>query len=175
MYIKIIRTLGLVSATVLLLGSCVKQHSIDEITDKNIKLSLNKMMCFPENLHDTTLCPKYKYVVYVDSVECSPCKIAHLGIWNYFRNELLDNDADIYIIFISAKDIVQKLLEVHSSYKHRIPIYIDTLGVFERDNPHIAEMTTEYHNFLLDQDNNIVAFGDASTNHHVRDEIYSYM
>lgn len=68
--------------------------------------------------------------------------------------------------------MVQDVLKAHTSYKHRIPIYIDTLGVFERDNPHIAEMTTEHHNFLLDQDNNIVAFGDASSNHHVRDEIY---
>lgn len=68
--------------------------------------------------------------------------------------------------------MIDNIREVYDAYKHRIPIYIDSLGVFKRDNPHIAEMTTEFHSFLLDENNRAIVFGDASTNHHVRDRIF---
>ena len=172
MHVKVI-IMGLAfCSTFMFLSGCINQHKPDINENRKIVLSLGEMLLYPEHLRDTVFCPKFKYVVYVDSTECSPCKIAHLGIWNYFKNELEDNNAGLFIILFPSRDNVLDIQEVHETYKHRIPIYIDTLGVFERENPQIAKMTTEYHSFLLDKDNTIVAFGDASTNLHVRDEIF---
>jgi hypothetical protein len=154
------------------MNSCIKQNKIESVEDNEIVLSLDEMVFYPEHLRDTILEPIYKYVVYVDSYECSPCKIAHLGVWNYYRNELADKDVGFYMILSPAKDKVEEIEKIHQSYKHRIPIYIDTLGVFKRDNPQIVEKATEFHSFLLDKNNKIVVFGDASTNHYVRDEIF---
>lgn len=156
----------------LLVVACIRPHRTGEITGKEIVLSLDDMLFYPEYMRDTAFNPKYKYVVYVDSVECSPCKIAHMGMWNYFKNELYDHETGFYMIFFPSKDITHKIMEVHTSYRHRIPIYIDTLGLFERYNPQIAEKTTEFHSFLLDENNRVVVVGDASVNNYVRDEIY---
>ena len=157
---------------VTIMSSCIKQHRDEDAGNQEIILSLDEMLLYPEHLRDTVFCPKFKYVVYVDSMECSPCKIAHLGIWNYFRNELADNCAALYMIIATSRDMVHEIQEIHNQYRHRTPVYIDTLGVFERDNPQIASMTTEYHSFLLDENNRIVVVGDASMNHYVRDKIY---
>ena len=156
-------------------GGCVKQHNTEHIEKQEIILSLDEMLFYPEHLRDTTFKPKYKYVVYVDSAECSPCKLGHIGIWNYFRNELLDNNAELYIILFSETSLVDEIKQTHDLYKQRIPIYIDTLGVFERDNPQIAAETSEFHNFLLDENSRIIVVGDASQNHHVRDRIFDIL
>lgn len=172
MHTKIIIVVLLFFSLTMFIGGCVKQPITGLVEDKRIFLSLEEMQIYPKHLCDTSFVLKYKYVVYVDSVECSACKIAHMGIWNYFKNELEYNNAGFYMILYSTKDKVEEIKKVHDSYKHRIPIYIDTLGVFKRDNPQIAGMTTEFHSFLLDENNKIVVFGDASTNHYVRDEIF---
>ena len=175
MHSKIIIVGLVICSLTIVLGSCIKHHNTELVENKEIVLSLDEMLFYPEHLRDTTFRPKYKYIVYVDSAECSPCRLTHMGIWNYFRNELSDNNAEIYIILYSEKSIVDEIKQTHDLYKHRIPIYIDTLGVFERDNPQIAEMTTEYHNFLLDENNKIIVVGDASQNHHVRDRIFEIL
>jgi hypothetical protein len=158
-----------------LLSGCKKEYKLDEITNKGIILSLDDMFFYPEHLRDTTFKPQYKYVVYVDSADCSPCKVIRMGIWNYYRNKLLDYNVGFYMIFSPPKEQIQTLLNTHTAYKHRIPIYIDTLEVFKRDNPQITERTTDFHCFLLDDNNKILVFGDASTNHHVRDEIFQIL
>lgn len=175
MYIKITKYVFLFGGLITLLSNCKKEYKFDDITNKGIILSLDEMLFYPEHLRDTVFKPQYKYVVYVDSVVCSPCKVIHMGIWNYYRNRLLDYNAGFYMIFSPPKEQVRTLLETHSTYKHRIPIYIDTTGVFKRDNPQITERTTELHCFLLDENNKILVFGDASTNHHVRDEIFNIL
>lgn len=177
MHVKITCLAFVFCSVMFLFNSCIYKNRTKVTEEREVILSLDEMLLYPMCLNDTTFKHKYKYkyVVYVDSTECSPCKIIHLGIWNYYRNELYKNNTGFYMIFYPPKNMVQDVLKAHTSYKHRIPIYIDTLGVFERDNPHIAEMTTEHHNFLLDENNKIIAFGDASTNYHVRDYIFSIL
>lgn len=170
MYSKI-ALIALVAFSLLIEG-CINQHKLEVVEDKEINLSLDKMLFYPEQLRDTISEFRYKYVVYVDSAECTSCKIIHMGIWNFFRNEIADKNAGFYMILYPPKDKIHEIQKIHESYKHRIPIYIDTLGVFKRDNPQIGETTTEFHSFLLDENNKIVVFGDASANHYVRDEIY---
>lgn len=160
------------ASIIICMSGCVMQHDSNEEVNTLVKLSLNEMLFYPERLRDSTFKPQYKYVVYSDSAECSSCRISHLGIWNYFRNSLYDNNAGLYIIFSPPKEMIPNMQKVHDSYKHRIPIYIDTLGVFMRDNPQIAGKTSKFHCFLLDENNKIVVIGDVSKNHNVRDEIF---
>ncbi len=172
MHVKVIKKCFITSLFVCFLGGCINQRKPEVVENKEINLSLDEMLFYPEQLRDTISVFQYKYVVYVDSAECSSCKIIHMGIWNFFRNEIANKNAGFYMILYPPKDKIHEIQKIHESYKHRIPIYIDTLGVFKRTNPHITEMTTEYHSFLLDKNNQIVVFGDASTNHYVRDEIF---
>jgi hypothetical protein len=113
MYIKVI-TIGLSLFFLLFITQgCVKQHKFDEEINKKVILSFNDYMFYPEHLRDTTFAPKYKYVVYVDSSECSPCKIAHMGIYNFIRNELYDKNTGLYLVFSPKKDLIQTLIDTH--------------------------------------------------------------
>lgn len=142
------------------------------MANKEVILSLDEMLVYPIQMREDIINSMYNYVVYVDSSECSPCKISHMGIWNHFNDEIKDYNANMLLIFNPPHNEVQTLLSTYVFFKQRLPIFVDTLGVFARDNPQIVEKSIMYHSFLLDKNNKIVVVGNASENHYVRDEIF---
>ncbi len=170
-----VRRLSVWAGIGVLLAGCMKQPKTENIENVRVCLPLEQMMLYPEHLQDTIHAPKYKYVVYVDSAECSSCKIIHMGIWNYYRNELQDRKVGFYMILCPEKEKRQTIMDAYDAYRQRIPIYIDTLGVFRRDNSEIAAMPEEYHCFLLDEDNRVVIVGDASKDYFARERIFQFL
>lgn len=151
---------------------CTSRTPSESVMGMEVTLPLDEMMLYPADKRDTLPDYRYRYVVYVDSLECSPCKIIHMGIWNHFCSELADARTAFCMIFSPPKGKVAEMKRVYDTYRHRIPIYIDTLGVFERDNPQFAQLPSTFHSFLLDTEGKMVVIGDASTNHYARDEVF---
>lgn len=160
---------------VLLLCSCIHKHEAESVASVNVQLSLDEMMAYPEHVNVGVAEGKYRYVVYVDSTECSLCMVSHMGLWNYFYNELLAYDACLCYILNPPANKIQELLEAYVFFKQRIPIFVDTLGVFRRDNPQIANGPTMSHCFLLDEYDKVVFTGNASENQHAREKIFEFL
>ena len=99
-------------------GSCTRRTQVESVTDMKVNLSLDEMMLYPADKCDTLIHPRYRYIVYVDSSECSPCKIIHMGIWNHFQQELSDADVAFHMIFYPPKDKVVEMVRVYDSYRH---------------------------------------------------------
>lgn len=58
-------------------------------------------------------------------------------------------------------------MSVFSCYVN-YPVYIDTQGVFQQNNPHLSKNKL-LHTFLLDENNNVILVGNPVRNLRVKD------
>jgi hypothetical protein len=106
-----------------------------------------------------------RLIVYVDSVECSSCKVGHMHQYD----EIIDYQktvGDQYLpifIFNPPKHIIEEFLRHLRLSYFDYPILLDEHGLFPRANPHIPT-DLRLHTFLLDRDGKVVLVGDPSRN-----------
>ena len=153
--------------------SCKKSNKtqmmecLQKIQKKPVKLNLEKtkkMYSDADTLHYTKPDPKYRLVIYVDSDECSPCRIDRMFLWNYFMNQTKKcNNVDyIFIISPRKEQLEDTYLSIESSGLQR-PIYVDEKYYFRRYNAGIS-MNSNFRVFLIDKNNMIRLVGDPKSN-----------
>lgn len=148
-----------------------------------IALLQSKAIRLPSNvliMRQDTILPKndinengYKLVVYVDSVDCTPCAINHIGLWGTFINytKQTSDQLRFHFIFSPKKRELQntKLILTNTKFDH--PIMLDTLREFEKLNPHLPK-NRALHTFLLDENNNVILVGSPLQNRKVKEMFY---
>lgn len=104
-----------------------------------------------------------KYICYVDSTECSPCVLKKAFKWNDYICKFRKHNKKITFTYIisskNSDDIITQARE--SGFCQTV--FIDTSGVFSKQNPHIPKESM-YHIFLLDENNRIILVGNPLTN-----------
>ncbi len=118
--------------------------------------------------------PKMALVVYSDSNTCSSC--AMKGMFRWF--EVLDtlrarynSDIVTYFIFSPKTRQLEEFRQTSRNALFEHPIFIDTCGVFLRQNPHIPA-DNRMHTFLLDSKRDILLVGSPLGNHTIRSMFY---
>lgn len=103
-----------------------------------------------------------KLIIYVDSTECSTCRISH--IWEYDElfgiaeeNGLFDM---VFLIYNTSFESIP-LVRYVSDQKILHPIYIDIENRFLTDNP-IIPPDSRYHSFLLTEKGKPIFVGDPT-------------
>lgn len=66
-------------------------------------------------------------------------------------------------IFSPSKERMEEFDLTMRTSSPSLPVYIDTAGVFLKDNPHISEVVA-LHTFLLDKDNKVLMVGNPLVN-----------
>ena len=106
--------------------------------------------------------PDYKIINFIDSSGCTSCRMK-LSSWN----ETIDDfksipDVDIEFLTIVNTDDVKELEQLlkHDNYLH--PVAIDRYNTFGVSNR--LPKKSEYHTFLLDADNKVLAIGNPVLN-----------
>ena len=125
-------------------------------------------------MHNGSLQEKIKYIIYSDSMRCTPCAINKMYLWNslleYSKN--YNGQLNFYFIFCPArKDLHEMKLALIKNSKFNYPILLDTLGEFEKLNPHLPQNNT-LHAFLLDENNNVILVGDPLHNKRIKEIFY---
>ena len=110
-----------------------------------------------------------KLIVFVDSTECSKCRID-----NFIRYESLfelsrTTGSFEVLLLLSVRNseyqnVVDHLVLSSQSY----PVYIDTENNFRRGNPIIPD-NSSMHSFSLDSDNRVILVGDPIYNESIMD------
>lgn len=134
------------------------------LLDSEVMVDLNSMellCCQSEIETDSVAKSLYRFVVYVDSNHCTSCELAHIGRWNRFVNHCDGHIADFMFIFHPATDQIAELRRHAHSFSGRYNVFLDSLGVFERDNELLVQKR-KVHTFLLDANNRIVFVGDPT-------------
>ncbi len=105
----------------------------------------------------------FKMVVYTDSMGCSSCALQSLYRWEDLIEyaEQFDGALKYYFIFNPPKSENIRMALRTSMLDY--PMLLDSLGEFERLNPHLPR-NKAMHTFLLDEDNNVVLVGNPLNN-----------
>lgn len=106
---------------------------------------------------------KYKMVIYTDSTSCSSCALNKLYLWKDLI-EWSDKSGDsikYYFVFNPPMSDNIRLSLRNSLLDY--PMLLDSLGEFERLNPHLPK-NKAMHTFLLDENNNVVLVGNPLHN-----------
>lgn len=156
-------------------SSCRDMHSHNheyelyhEMVSHPVKLELDSMLCRIGS-RDTVLKSQktydYRMVVYADSVECMSCTLSNLALWyDYVKDAQTTTPNLTYIFILTPKQENQdRALQLINKKGLPFPIYIDTLGVFNRTNPHIPQ-DEKYHVFLLNKQDSVLLIGDIVKN-----------
>ncbi len=100
----------------------------------------------------------FRYVRYVDSLVCSPCKISHFPDYYKFAKSYGDTLRVIFVIAPGRADSFT-LPNLIRSKKFPFDVFIDSGHQFEELNPFIPE-SENLHSFLLDEDGKICVIGN---------------
>lgn len=143
-----------------------------------VNLSLDKMECWTTD-SILLVCPwkhaKYKLVHYVDSTTCSTCYLQKMALQEELFSMEKETDNGFYNIFVvdPAKNNsnIQRLKLEYDNKKLPSTIFLDSGGVFSKENPNIPKEFL-YHTFLLDKKNNVVFIGNPIANPSVKKKMY---
>lgn len=154
---------------------CMKDVKKDIILMKSVPFELNidDLTCVKlshDTIKNTESRELLKIVVFSDSTVCSPCEIKALTAWNHYMQlvQRSEGKLQLYFIFASNKKDAKSLLYTLKEYFIDYPVYIDTRGVFQQNNPHLSKNRL-LHTFLLDENNNVILVGNPVRNLRVKD------
>lgn len=101
-----------------------------------------------------------KLVVFIDSTECSTCRIKDLYNYGNIYNKSRTDQEFALIILVSPKKATDTSLKRYiENMSFSFPVYIDVDNTFMSDNPYIPQ-EREFHTFLTDSKNVPVFVGD---------------
>lgn len=110
-----------------------------------------------------------KLIVFVDSTECSKCRIDKLI--HYSELFTLSEETDAFKVMILLSTPKQEYSEIyeHLLYSEsRYPIYMDDDHAFRRINPSIPDKLT-FHTVTVNENNEIILVGDPVYNEIIMD------
>lgn len=121
-----------------------------------------KVFPMPESIRNQP-----KLVVFVDSTECSRCRIDKLVHYSEMFTLSEETNAFKVMILLSTpkseyNDIYEHLLYSESQY----PVYMDDDNAFRRINPSIPDKSM-FHTMIVNENNEIVLVGDPVHNERV--------
>lgn len=176
MYIKrfiIIRILLItfvtISATLIMLSCKNNRISEEDIMNTKISISLDSMLLVNETLKQDDKLQKirYRFVSYLDSASCTRCEMYKMGMWKRLEKITMNTNIQYIFIYKPPKEKVQYMKDEYIQTKQKHLLYFDTLGLIESKNPIISK-SVFFHNFLLDENNNVIFVGNPSKNEMVR-------
>lgn len=157
---------------VISLCSCQKNSDMIQVIEK-FKQNPVVLECDSlEKMNDKTISnindKMWKYVVYVDSSECTMCNLKTIGEWIMVEDMFSDYREKLaFIILLELNQQNIKPLEECVEGVIRDYIYIDKTNYFSRNNPSLPKQPY-LHKFLLDESNNVVLVGNIMSNQKVR-------
>lgn len=166
-----VRTLILVGL-VLCLGSC-SSHRIR----KELESFLSQEVCFPSSLtcvsnafqgRDILLDSIPLLVIYVDSTQCSTCRVGHLAEYIPLQEKAVQSRKFLLTVILSPPaneyDHIVHLLDV---YDYPFPIFLDKNHSFRKENSFIPG-DARFHAFLIDRSRHPVMVGDPTRSEKLR-------
>ena len=112
----------------------------------------------PDSLRD-----KAKLIIYIDSTECTTCRISHF--WMYRQIQELSEETGAFELMLLLADTSFEsipLTRYLSDLDMAMPVYVDMDRSFYRENSTVPKGDRRMHSFLIDRTNRPVYVGDPS-------------
>lgn len=112
-----------------------------------------------------------KMVIYTDSASCSSCALNKLYLWQDMIDYSLENGEIVKFYFIFNPPSNENIRLTLRNSMLDYPVLLDSLGEFERLNPHLPK-NKAMHTFLLDENNNVILVGNPLQNKEIEKMFY---
>lgn len=106
--------------------------------------------------------PIPKMVIWVDSTECSSCRIGNLYRYEKLYDKSQKDCFEVIIIFSPREDEFDEAMRMVELRHFDFPVYFDYGNSFGKSNNIPSDR--RLHTFLLDYDNRICLIGDPTSN-----------
>ena len=177
---NIIIVLALLFIGAIIVGGCQKQtpNIIETINHTRITIPEEQMMCLlPQNkvmINDSYA--NMKFIVYYDSTICSPCQLKQLSIWNKIVKQSYSLGGKVELIFIFSPKTGFNQLLIDSYYSNKIlhKLYLDSLGLYEKNNP-ILQNSKQFHSIVTNNEGRIIFVGNPADDVSVERLFYNFL
>lgn len=166
----------LIVAILILLCSCNNiRKEIELLSSRPIMLpdTLSNFYISKEEGHINSSIPLMKLIVYIDSSECASCSIKQIDEWNSIIDSVLkiSDKINFYFILTPQKINLFSVKKTLIAEGFNYPVLLDTLGKFEKLNPHLPK-NRALHTFLLDENNSVILAGSPLYNKRIEEMFY---
>ena len=152
------------------------EQDLAQIQSHEVNISLDKMQ---HNVNGRdTLFPDFadselKLVAYSDSLACSACTIEGMFRWDNFIKDAQKYQGQLkfYFLFSPNKEDAKTVQFALKANIFDYPIFIDSAGVFAKENPHLPK-NPQLHTFLLDKNNKVILVGSPLNNPKIEEMFY---
>lgn len=170
----------------IILVGCEKRKSIEEevrlLKSSPIALCLDSMVYCVDNdikIPESDSLSYYKdsvlgLVIFTDSSFCSPCAVKDMYKWYEIMDStknICAGQCKIFFIFSSPTSSVENIKYGLHEISFDSPVFIDTCGVFIRNNPHIPSNPL-LHIFMIDKKHNVIMEGSPLRSEERRNAFY---
>lgn len=169
------KNISIIIFIIILIYSC----DFNKIKKQRLKQEIlawnGKQICLPENIENKStlsdslfeklISTKYKVLIYIDSLGCTPCKL-QLDEWNQMINETRKiNESVSFLFYINVNDykIVEESVRM-SMFDYPL--------IYDIDNEinHLNQLSNnpQFHVFLLDSNNKVLLVGNPISNQGIK-------
>ncbi len=149
---------------VLCLGSCLNQSirkQLENFLSQEVRLP-STMSCYYGSAMGTKPLSDSipQLVIYVDSTQCSTCRVGHLSEYNTLQEESIQTGRfKLTIILSPPVNDYEYIVHLLETYKFPFPLYVDKNHSFRKENGFIPD-DSRFHAFLTDRSYRPVFVGD---------------
>lgn len=112
---------------------------------------------------------EFRFVVYIDSTECTQCRLNHLIDYLPF-NSLLNTKSGQMLVIIEPKADDTSFVRSFVDDCNDFPCILDVERSFAKANTYLPS-NEAFHNFFINKNNEVILVGDPTTNDAV-DELF---
>ena len=109
----------------------------------------------PDSLRDRS-----KLIVYIDSTECTGCRLSKLVQYSTFAESLRLLNTDFFVLITPKIGRKEYITDLVLSYEYPFSVYLDDKGIFLDVNPLYAGKPSNLYTVLIKRDQSPVLFGD---------------
>jgi len=159
------------------LGSCEGkpnpyEEKMSQLQSRPMHIPLDSMERMGTNVpgYIQKECCKMRLVVYTDTADCATCVLKNMYRWNGLLERLSKYGTrfETCFIFHPLPRHMENFQLAMEKFTSSSPVYLDTLGVFERTNPQIPA-DRDMHTFLLDSVGNVLLVGNPLWNDKIKE------
>lgn len=173
-HILVVITFGFCSILFILAFKNKRQHEYFDVLSHMMSQSIDINVlnnCYMSSVSRQLLNEpvEFRFVVYIDSTECTQCRLNHLIDYLPFSS-LLNTRSGQMLVVIEPKaydtNFVRNFIDEYSEF----PCILAVDGSFAKANTFIPSCKA-FHNFFINKNNEVILVGDPTTNSAV-DELF---
>lgn len=172
-------------AVILLLTSIIFLSGCEQVRlARDLRRVMKSTIALPDNTAkafmgdvspiDSTLSVCPKMIIYIDSTECSMCRLSRLEIYAPTYELSKATHAFEFVLLVSEQEVQgMNASRVIADMEYEIPVYVDMQNTFLRDNPSL-QADSRLHSILVEADGTPVFAGDPGNNPAVFEMLKKY-